>query len=853
MKSFKFLFTVCFFISLTYVKPSLAYSFSNLSDTILLADSTIKADSLIADSVIDLKNQSALKSKVTYSAIDSIRYDITGKMVYLYNGGIVSYEDIELKADYIVINQETLTIYAEGVADSSGTIKGKPDFKQGEESFKADKVAYNFKTKKGKIENAVTSQGNEGYLRGSQIKKNEKDEIFTKNGIYTTCELDHPHFGIVIARSKTTKKRIISGPAFLQIEDVPLPLAIPFGFFPKRNTRASGILMPTIGEDRALGFFFQNGGYYLGISDNLDLSLKGSIFTKGSYRLNAETRYLTRYKYSGNVNIGYSERKIGEPETSSFELTKDYFIRWNHTQDAALNPGVTFSANVNLQSNTNLRNNSYNVTDQVTNSVFSSINFNKVWTGTPFNFNSSLRHDQNVRTGVVNLDLPTFSFSMASIRPFDSKNRTGQQTWWQKINVSYQLSGSNKVTTGDSILLQRETLDNFTTGFTHRIPIGTSIQILKHFTLSPSFNYNEYLYFQSSYKYFNGDRIITDTAEGVLNGRDYSFGTSLQTIIFGQANVNKFGIKAIRHVLTPSFGFSYRPDFGEERFGYYESIRRDQSTINPTRYSKFEAGAFGGPQQGRSQSLSISLENNLEMKVRNKNDTITGTSKIKLLESLNFNAGYNFAADSFQLSTIQVSGRTTLFNKVGINFGANYDPYAREERLVGTIPTKFRVQKFELTENKRLARLTTANLNLSTSLNGSGKTRTSAITDPARLNSINNSQPSYVDFSIPWNLSLGYFLQYTADSEDKFSQTVNISGDINLTKKWKLSATSGYDLKTNQITPTNLNINRDLHCWDLAIRWTPFGVYQSYGVTLRVKAQILQDLKLTRQKEFYQD
>ena len=223
MKSFKFLFTVCFFISLTYVKPSLAYSFSNLSDTILLADSTIKADSLIADSVIDLKNQSALKSKVTYSAIDSIRYDITGKMVYLYNGGIVSYEDIELKADYIVINQETLTIYAEGVADSSGTIKGKPDFKQGEESFKADKVAYNFKTKKGKIENAVTSQGNEGYLRGSQIKKNEKDEIFTKNGIYTTCELDHPHFGIVIARSKTTKKRIISGPAFLQIEDVPLP------------------------------------------------------------------------------------------------------------------------------------------------------------------------------------------------------------------------------------------------------------------------------------------------------------------------------------------------------------------------------------------------------------------------------------------------------------------------------------------------------------------------------------------------------------------------------------------------------------------------------------------------------
>ncbi len=875
MNSFKFLFSVCFIFFLTLQQPSLAFKtnyFSHLSfgvDTIILrdsilidtnnvssiklkSDSTLLVDSLSADSIINLKNKSALKSKVTYSAKDSIRYDITGKMVYLYNGAVVNYEDIELKADYIIINQETLTIYAEGVADSTGKIKGKPDFKQGSEAFKADKVAYNFKSKKGKIENAVTAQG-EGFLRGTDIKKNDKDEIYTKNGIFTTCDLDIPHYGIAIPKSKTTKKRIISGPAYLQIEGVPLPLAIPFGFFPKKNERASGLVFPQIGEDQLLGFFFREGGYYLGISDHLDLKITGNIYTKGSFALNTLSRYSTKYKYSGQIGLGYSDRKEGEKGTSSFNNPKDFQISWSHNQDPALNPGTTFSANVNVQSSTNLRNNSYNVIDQVTNTIVSSINFNKSSKNDFFNFNSSISYDQNTNTGAVTLRSPEFSFNTTSFRPFDNKESVGKKTWIQKINLRYELNGLNKVSTGDSTILKRETLDQFTTDFRHSIPINTSFQILKHFTFSPSFNYNEYLYLQSSYKYFNGVNTITDTAKGVLNGRDYGASASLTTIIFGQLNINKLGINAIRHVFTPSLAFSFRPDFSDQKFGFYQKIRDDRSLSNPEVFSLFESGSFGGPTRGRSESVSFSLNNNIEMKVRNKNDTISGFTKVKILESLNFNGNYNFAADSLRLSTISMNGRTVILNKINIDFGANYDPYVR----IKTSDNSFtRIDKFELIENLRLIRLTNANLALTSNLNGTGTTRSSTANNITNLNSINDNQPSYVDFSIPWNLGLSYFIVYNADAnieggEKKYTQTINVNGDLNLTKKWKVSATTGYNINTKEITPTNININRDLHCWDLAIRWTPFGFYQSYGVVLRVKASILQDLKLNRQKDFY--
>lgn len=826
-------------------------------DTLIKDSITVfKTDTISRDTVINLKKNQPIKSKIRYSAKDSIVYDITGKQVFLYNGAEVYYEDITLKSDFVRIDQDKKIVYAEGVKDSTGNIVGKPVFTDNGQTYNSDFISYNFETKKGKIKEVTTQEG-EGYLLANDVKKNEFDEIFIKNGKYTTCNLPHPHFYIALTKAKNTKNKTVSGPAYLVVEDVPLPLALPFGFFPRKSGRSSGILLPEVGEDRILGFFLRNGGYYFGINDYLDLALRGDIYSKGSYGFNTFSRYNVLYRFNGNLAAGYTNRQIGEPETIGFEKQNDFYLRWNHSQDAKARPGTRFSSNVNVASRNNFRNGTNsNIQSIVQNSLSSSISYSKYWIGTPFNLSGSLSHDQNLQTGQITLGLPRMSFNVARINPFDSKKRIGAQRWYHKIGFSYSLDAENRVDTYDSLLFEPNIVDKFKNGIRHTIPVATSFNILKHINVNPSFNYAERWYFSSIEKIWNGNQVIIDTIIDFKQAREYSLGASANTRLYGMFQLNKLGIIAVRHVLTPSVSYSYRPDFSDEKYGYYKKVQIDTAGTSGT-YSIFEQSIYGSPGSGKSSILGFGIDNNLEMKVRTKNDTASSTKKIKLFENLRVSSSYNMAIDSLQLAPISVSARTVILNKINIDFNASYDPYVLYKDTSGVIT---RVNQFEWDKNKRIGRLVSANFSLGTNLNAEAfrkkrkeQPHTTNKYDRLDVDFVDRNPEYFVDWTIPWSLNINYILNYSRPLHTKtITQSLNFSGDLSITEKWKVGFTSGYDFKSKEITPTSLSIYRDLHCWDLSINWIPFGTYQRYSVDLKVRASILQDLKLSRRREYYE-
>jgi lipopolysaccharide assembly outer membrane protein LptD (OstA) len=820
---------------------------SNVLDTIpnsLKADlDSIPSDSLIADSIKGPKvpYKKDLKTKVEYTAKDSIVYSVDGKMVYLYGDAVATYGDINLSAEYIQLNQQNFEIFAKGVADSTGAVKGSPIFEEGGKKYETNEIIYNFKTKIGKIKDVYTIEG-EGYLQGEKVKKTPEDELYVYHGKYSTCNLKHPHFYININKSKVTKKRIVTGPAYLVVEDVPLPLALPFGFFPKKTTKSSGIIIPQYGEDRSLGFFFRDGGYYFTISDYMDLALRGTIYTNGSYMLGSAYRYALRYKFNGNLNLKYSLRKLGEPETPSFQAQRYFFVTWQHNQDPKASLSSRFSANVNAGSSRYLKDNTYNVNNILQNDLNSSINYSKNWIGKPYSMSIGLNHNQNVQAKTVNLVLPNTSFNLSRLTPLQSKSGIGETKWYQNLGLSYAGRFKNQINTFDSLLFTPEALKDFRNGINHSIPVTLPFKTLKYVNVNPQFNYNEYWSFSEINKSFNGSTIVSDTVYRFLRGSD----------LYGMFNINKMGIVALRHVFNPSISYSLKPDFSEERFGYFKKVQSD-TLSNTTQYSRFEHNVFGGPSVGKSSSLGVNLGNNLEMKVKSKADTITNTKKITLLQSFNVNGSYNFAIDSFNLSNININARTQLFDKINLDFTGSFDPYVIDKT------TGRRVNALEWETNNRPARFKGFTFATSGSLNPSLAKR--KITpknefEAQQLSYINTYPENFVDFNIPYNFNYTYSVTFNADQnngQSRYTQSLLFSGDVNVTKNWKIGFNSGYNLDTKEFTPTQLNIYRDLHCWDLSINWIPFGTYQSYRVDLKVKASILQDLKLTRRKDFYND
>jgi len=873
-------FTYIFFTSLLlFIHISFKSSAFYQQDTIKESSFRDTVKVIKTDTLKKNSKRGQINEVINAVASDSSFYDRGNNALYLYGNARITYGEKEVDAGFIKVDYKSNTIFAKGITDSLGRFSGLPIFKDPEQgTLTADSVFYNFKTSKGRLFQVYTEQEG-GFITGGVTKKQANNEIHLKNVVYSTCNLPspHQHFGIVITKGIATENQIVTGPAYMFIEGVPVPFVVPFGFFPKPNKRASGILLPQVGEDQTLGFFLRDFGYYIGLNDYWDMTLKAGVYSKGSYETSIASRYTKRYKYSGNLFFSYSSRKFGVEGTPEFENpTKDFRINWSHSQNPNAHPGSNFSASVNASTSGAFRNvPGANFQQVIQNQIGSSISYSKNWANSPFNFSSALNHSQNLTSGAVNIGLPALNFSMTTLNPFDSKDRAGEQKWYQRLAVGYSLQANNQINTQDTLLFRPETLRQIQSGAQHNIPITLSSRILKYFQFSQSFNYTERWYFQSIRKNYiavpsplgttNTSRI--DTIPGFNRAADYNVGGSLSTKIYGQVNFKKGKVVAVRHVLTPNFGFSFRPDFGKPSFGYYDSVQVDQSGRKQA-YSLFEGGLYGSPGVGKSALINFGLENNIELKVKSTKDTTnSGIKKIPILQGLTFNGSYNIAADSLQLSQIGFSGRTFFTEKLGINFSGTLDPYQILISQNGIQQEVRTINKYTF-EDGKLPRLTNFNFSFDYSLNSTTLGKNNRSNNPPtgntdlfnrvnpeqaeQLRQISNNSNAFVDFSIPWNLSFYYNFNFSNNGLAKaVVQTFNANGDFSLTPKWKVQFTTGYDFLSKKISSTQFSIYRDLHCWDLSMSWRPFGLFQSYSVDLRVKSAILQDLKLSKRREIY--
>ncbi len=786
--------------------------------------------SLTKDSLLSLD---PIESKIISYAEDSIDYDLINNKVYMYHNASVKYYDITLEAAYIELNSKDNTVFAKSLKDSLGNNYGYPSFIDKGKSFSSKEMTYNFKSKKGIIKEVITQEG-EAYVHGKKVKKNENDVIFTQNGKYTTCDHEVPHFSIWSNKIKTIpSKKIITGPAVLEFSGVPTPLAIPFGFFPNQKKQSSGLIFPIYGESANRGFFLRYGGYYFAISDYLDLAIKADIYSKGSWGINAHSNYIKRYKYSGDFNISYASLKSGNKLIGNNIDQRDFFVRWSHKQDPKASNNSRFSANINAGSSSYHKNNSFSDNDYLTNTFKSSISYSKTFSKSSISTN--LNHSQNTKTKIVSLSLPTVSYNLNTLYPFKFLNKTNKSKWYDKISFKYNADAKNTISTTDSLLFKEKSLDQFRNGIKHSSSIKTSFKSLKYFTLSPSFNYSERWYQNSIEKQWLNEQLITDTVAGFERAFDYNFSLSMKTKIYGILKFKKSKIKAIRHVMTPSASVSYNPDFSKSQFGFYKNVQID-SLGNTQDYSIFQNGIYGSPSGSESGRVNFGLSNILEMKVKTKNDTAETTKKVKLLEAFNFNTSYNLLADSLNLSIINLSGRTKLFNKFDITFNGSYDPYIKNEEGV-------RINKFYFDDNYVLGRLTNSSASLNFRLKGGENDEDDELA---------SHWLDYIDFDIPWSLSVNYTIDYKKDVLiENYTQSVNFSGDLKLTENWKIAFNSGYDFKGQELTYTSLDIYRDLHCWEMKFKWIPFGNHQSYNFSIRVKASVLQDLKWEKKKDWY--
>ncbi|WP_224746165.1 putative LPS assembly protein LptD [Mucilaginibacter glaciei] len=829
-------------------------------------------------------SKNAKEQPMTHAtAVDSSYFDQDNKIYYLWGKAHVVYQDFELDAEYIRVDQKNHLIFARGAIDpKTKRYVGRPLAKSKQEKpVASDSLLFNYESKKGKTWNPATEQeGN--YISGGEAKRISEDEVAYRNVIFSTCDLPFPdtHFGIVITQGIGQKNRIISKLAYLEIEGVPLPLGLPFGFFPKPNSRTSGFILPTFGEDQRLGFYLRNFGYYVALNEYVDVTTMGTLYSRGSYELNSSARYLKKYKYGGNLMLSYGSHNYGLPGDPP---RKDFNITWSHSQDPNANPGTTFSASVNAGTSSYYQNqrsqNNYNLQSLTQNNLRSSISYGKIWAGTPFNLNVSLGHSQDLSKKTVTLELPTFSFNMSTLSPFDSKDRVTEQKWFQKITVGYSLVGTNKLTdVPEAELFKSNTFSKkLQNGFQHTVPIGFNTNFLRYFQFSTGGTYTERWYLQSIRRRFERGSIagqvipITDTVGGFVRNGEYSLNASIATKFYGEFDFKKGSLKAIRHVTTPSLSFGFRPDFGDPSYGYYKTAVSPASVPYPytaQRYSIFEQSVYGGPSPGKQAGVGFSLDNTIEAKVKARSTDTSGVDrKIPILQGLTFSTFYNFAADSLKLQAIAFSGHTAVFNqKVNINFGGILDPYVNRVRdsIAGGRVLNYvnRINRYSFQDGK-FPLLSSFNFSASGSLNSTSfkpkprqqynntlQNLTSEQTQ--QLNLIGGDASQYIDFNIPWNVSINYSFNYQNNIINTTkTNTMMISGDVSLTKKWKIQYNTTYDLNARQLSSaTSFAIYRDLHCWDMSIQWLPFGYYKSYNVTIKVKASILQDLKLSKRSDY---
>lgn len=856
------------------------------SDT--LRTDTLAGDTLWTDTVKPKKKQ-PLDAPVVYEANDSIVFT-EGGFAHLYGAGKVNYEKIELTSDVITMNMDSSTVYARGVPDSVGVEKGSPVFKDGDTPYESKEMRYNFKTKKGFINHIVTQQG-DGYVTSEESKKGEGDELYLRHGKYTTCDQhDHPHFYLKLSMGKVRpKKNVVFGPAQLVVEDVPLPIAVPFGFFPFNSSYSSGFIMPSYGDEMNRGFYLRDGGYYFAISDRMDLKLLGEIFTKGSWGLSAQSNYNKRYKYAGSFNASYIVTKTGEKNMPDYMVTKDFKIAWSHRQDAKASPNSSFSANVNFATSSyDQRNLSslYNPQQYSNNTKTSSVSYSRNFPEIGLNLSSTFNITQNTRDSSMSVTLPDLNISLNRIYPFKRKKAVGDERWYEKISFQYTGHLTNSINTKDNLIL-KQGISKWNNGMQHSIPVSATFTLFKYFNIVPSFNYTERWYtrkVEQSYDPMERDKVRRDTINGFSRVYDYRMSLEVNTKLYGFYKPWKklFGdkIEMIRHVVTPSVSISYAPDFGSSRYGYYKTYQYtdEDGEVRTVEYSPFSGQAFSIPGKGKSESINFSIDNNVEMKVKSDKDS-TGVKKISLIDQLSANMSYNAAAQRQPWSDLSMNLRLKLTKNYTFNMNARFATYAYEFDENGKVVVGDRTEwsygrfgrfqgysgSFSYTLNNDTWKKWFGKKDDSESKDRKKDRKEDALDGDADEEGAEDDTKSgirkqekaaldpdgYLAFKMPWSLSLSYSYSIREDRTKNINvktmrypysvtHSLNASGNLKLGSRWNINYSSGYDFNTKEMSMTTVNISRDLHCFNMSCGLV-FGPFTSYNFTIRANSSLLTD------------
>ncbi len=795
---------------------------------------------------LDTDDKQALDHKVIYNARDSIRYETKGQKVFLFGDAYVEYEDMNIKAEFIEVDNEKNTITAYGTKDSLGKKTGTPIFKVGGQESGADKIIYNVKTKKGKIYGIITKEG-ELLLLGSEVKKDSNNVVYMKDLKCIPCQFEDSR---TIFRAKKAKiipdDKIVTGPMYLEIGGVPTPLGLPFGYFPNTKKRHSGLLIPTFNSSETLGFNLKDGGFYWGINDRTDMTIRTDLYTNGSWGLRTINNYNINYKYTGSLSLGYSEFRFGEKEIpSQYNKQKDVSIVWSHHQDQKNNPSVRFSSDVNIKTSKYNKFNSINTGQYLTNTFYSSINYTKTFKTSSLSLTA--RHDQNTQTKLMNLSFPELTFNINRFYPFRKEGRIKKNPIDQ-LGISYLFEARNTLSGYDSSIFKGDISDKLKYGVRHSVPISTNITLFKYFTLTPSLNLSAVMTTKTSDKYLDyaTNTVKTNTVKEFKTGYDANFSTALSTKVFMDYLFKSKHIKQIRHLLIPTLNYTYRPDYGAKQYGFYKQTYTDTTFRYLNKYSVFENAMFTGPAPGEQNSLGINLNNTLDAKVRKNTDTGFVYNKVQILQNLGFNGTYNFAADSFKMSLVTMTGRTKIWKFFDLNFGSVFDPYYYDQ------VSKYRTKDFSFNKGGKVLRFTTGNIALSASFSSSVvqamKTKKPDLTNGVERGAApTNTTQSQAQ--LPWNLNMQYSITFNKDptqSQIKKIETLRATGDIAVTKYWKIGVSTGYDFSAKNISYTSVNLYRDLKCWEARIDWIPFGFRKSYSLTINLKTSMLSDAKIRK-------
>ena len=823
---------------------------------------------------VDLDNQ------VVFSSADSMVL-VGRSSMYMYGDGQVDYGDLKLDAARIELDLDKSEVYAVGQTDSIGEVTGSPVFEEGGSSYETKTMRYNFKSKRGFITDVITEQG-EGYLTGGTTKKTEDDYYYLQNGRYTTCDdHEHPHFYFQLTRAKVKpKSNIVTGPAYMVLAGLPLPLAVPFGYFPFTDKYASGIIVPSFGDDYNRGFYLRDGGYYFAINDNIDLALTGEIYTRGSWGLSARSTYAKRYKYSGNFSLSYLKSIYGDKGQPDYSKQTNFQIVWSHSQDAKSNPNMNLSASVNFTTSGYTRNdlNSYYSSAFTENTKSSTVNMTYRFPQSKWSLSTTLNVSQRTQDSTLSVSFPNVTLTMSQIYPFKRKRSVGDEKWYEKIRMSYSGQLQNSLTAKQDQFFQKSLVKDWRNGMKHSIPVSATFNLFKYFNLTPSVSLRDRMYTSKVRRQWDPNAAVEvcDTTYSFYNVWDFDASLSLDTKIYGFFQPLPFlgdKVKMIRHVLTPTVSLNASPDFSSPFFGYYGTYDyvNAQGEQVQRKYSMFPNSLFGVPGQGKSGTVSVSLANNLEMKVKSDNDSI-GEKKISLIENFSVSQSYNFAADSLNWSNINTSILLRLVKNFNLNLSAVWDVYTYQLNSAGN-PVRVNIPRWKA--GKGIGRLSSTGTSFSYTFNNNTFKRKKDKKDTkngndesddetqgtrrpsARRNQDNDesdvtvSDDGYMNWEVPWSLTFNYSIGYSygafnkqkMEYDSKITQNLSFSGNIRPTANWNFSLSASYNFDTHKIAYMNCNISRDLHCFTMSASFIPVGPYKSFNFHISAKSSMLSDLK----------